>query len=77
MKVCTTCSAEYGDDQLFCQRDGTPLRNSGASTDLVNQVIADRYAMELQPTAFTGSHMNQTEVGRATANVADQNRLAG
>ncbi len=43
MKVCTTCSAEYGDDQLFCQRDGTPLRNSGASTDLVNQVIADRY----------------------------------
>jgi len=43
MKVCTTCSAEYGDDQLFCQRDGTPLRKSGASTDLVGQVIADRY----------------------------------
>jgi len=43
MKVCTTCGAEYGDDQLFCQRDGTPLRKSGASTDLVGQVIADRY----------------------------------
>ncbi len=43
MKVCTTCGAEYGDDQLFCQRDGTPLRKSGAAGDLLGQVIADRY----------------------------------
>jgi len=43
MKVCTACSAEYGDEILFCQRDGTPLRKSGASSDLVGQVIADRY----------------------------------
>ena len=43
MKVCTTCGAEYGDDQLFCQRDGTPLRKSGAAGDLLGQVIAERY----------------------------------
>ncbi len=43
MKVCTTCGAEYGDDQLFCQRDGTPLRKSGAAADLLGQVIAERY----------------------------------
>jgi serine/threonine-protein kinase len=43
MKVCTACGAEYGDEVLFCQRDGTPLRKSGAASDLVGQVIADRY----------------------------------
>jgi serine/threonine-protein kinase len=43
MKVCTTCGAEYGDEKLFCERDGTPLRKSGTVNDLVGQVIADRY----------------------------------
>jgi serine/threonine protein kinase len=43
MKVCTTCGAEYGDEKLFCERDGTPLRKSGAMNDLVGMVIADRY----------------------------------
>jgi serine/threonine-protein kinase len=43
MKVCTTCGAEYGDEKLFCERDGTPLRKSGAVNDLVGAVIADRY----------------------------------
>jgi len=43
MKVCTTCGAEYGDEKLFCERDGTPLRKSGATGDLVGQVIAERY----------------------------------
>ncbi|MDH4132162.1 MAG: protein kinase [Gemmatimonadota bacterium] len=43
MKVCTACGVEYGDEVLFCQRDGTPLRKSGAASDLVGQVIADRY----------------------------------
>jgi serine/threonine protein kinase len=43
MKVCTACGAEYGDEVLFCQRDGTPLRKSGAASDLVGQVVADRY----------------------------------
>jgi eukaryotic-like serine/threonine-protein kinase len=43
MKVCTTCGAEYGDEKLFCERDGTPLRKSGAASDLVGQVIAERY----------------------------------
>ncbi len=43
MRVCTTCGAEYGDDQLFCVRDGTALRKSAAGTDLVGEVIAERY----------------------------------
>jgi serine/threonine protein kinase len=43
MKVCTTCGAEYGDEKLFCERDGTPLRKSGALNDLVGMIIADRY----------------------------------
>ncbi|HXI21365.1 MAG TPA: hypothetical protein VNH46_09780, partial [Gemmatimonadales bacterium] len=43
MKICTACGAEYGDEVLFCQRDGTPLRPAGPTADLVGQVIADRY----------------------------------
>jgi serine/threonine protein kinase len=43
MKICTTCGAEYGDEKLFCERDGTPLRKSGAMNDLVGMVVADRY----------------------------------
>ncbi len=43
MKVCTTCGAEYPEEKLFCERDGTPLRKSGALNDLMGQVIADRY----------------------------------
>ncbi len=43
MRVCTTCGAEYGDDQLFCVRDGTALRKSAAGTDLVGEIIAERY----------------------------------
>jgi hypothetical protein len=43
MKVCTACNAEYGDDVLFCQRDGTPLRKVAAAGDLMGQVVADRY----------------------------------
>ncbi|MFI5210480.1 MAG: serine/threonine-protein kinase [Gemmatimonadales bacterium] len=43
MKVCTACGIEYPDDVLFCQRDGTPLRASDPTADLVGQVIAERY----------------------------------
>ncbi|HSB54454.1 MAG TPA: serine/threonine-protein kinase, partial [Gemmatimonadales bacterium] len=47
MKVCTACGQEYGDEVLFCQKDGTPLRPSGGQTaDLVGQVIADRYHIQ-------------------------------
>ena len=41
------------------------------------KMIADCDAMKLQTTAFTGSHMNQTEVRRPSADVAYQNCLAG
>ncbi|HWA58548.1 MAG TPA: serine/threonine-protein kinase, partial [Gemmatimonadales bacterium] len=47
MKICTACGQEYGDEVLFCQKDGTPLRPSGGQTaDLVGQVIADRYHIQ-------------------------------
>ncbi len=46
MKICTACNGEYADDVLFCQRDGTPLRPSAATGDLVGQVIADRYHIQ-------------------------------
>ncbi len=47
MKFCTACGSEYGDEVLFCNRDGTPLRPSGGQTaDLVGQVIADRYHIQ-------------------------------
>ena len=46
MKICTACNGEYADEVLFCQRDGTPLRPSAATGDLVGQVIADRYHIQ-------------------------------
>lgn len=47
MKFCTACGSEYGDEVLFCNRDGTPLRPSGGQTaDLVGQVIAERYHIQ-------------------------------
>jgi serine/threonine-protein kinase len=47
MKFCTACGSEYGDEVLFCNRDGTPLRPSGGVTaDLVGQVVADRYHIQ-------------------------------
>ena len=41
------------------------------------QMIADRDAMELQPTSLTRSHMNQTEIRRTAADVAHEDCLAG
>ncbi|HEU4641287.1 MAG TPA: serine/threonine-protein kinase [Gemmatimonadaceae bacterium] len=41
-KVCPLCGTTYGADVLFCARDGSTLTTPGAS-DLVGQVIADRY----------------------------------
>ena len=43
MKICPVCSTEYGDDVRFCPNDGQTLRSSSPGTDLVGQVIADRY----------------------------------
>jgi len=46
VKLCTACGAEYGDEILFCQRDGTPLRGAEGAKDLVGQVVADRYHIQ-------------------------------
>ncbi|HKW42309.1 MAG TPA: serine/threonine-protein kinase [Gemmatimonadales bacterium] len=43
MKICPVCSTEYADDMRFCPNDGQTLRSSSPSTDLVGQVVADRY----------------------------------
>ncbi len=43
MKICPVCSTEYPDDIKFCQNDGTTLRAAAPATNLVGQVIADRY----------------------------------
>ena len=43
MKVCPVCSTEYGDDVKFCPRDGQTLRSATPASDLVGQIVADRY----------------------------------
>lgn len=43
MKVCPQCGTEYELDQRFCPKDGTALRHPGGATDLLGQVIAERY----------------------------------
>ncbi len=43
MKTCPTCGREYPDNVKFCQADGATLKAKAASSDLVGQVVADRY----------------------------------
>ena len=43
MKVCTTCSSEYPDDQSFCPADGSALKSTSAAADLVGAIVANRY----------------------------------
>jgi len=43
MKVCPVCGTEYADDVKFCPNDGQTLRAASPASDLVDQVIADRY----------------------------------
>ncbi len=43
MKLCPLCATEYPDDVKFCPNDGQTLRSAAPASDLVGQVIADRY----------------------------------
>src|SRR3989454_43700 len=43
MKICSVCSTQYPDDVRFCPNDGQTLRAAAPATDLVGQVVADRY----------------------------------
>jgi serine/threonine protein kinase len=43
MKVCPVCGTEYSDDVKFCPNDGQTLRAAAPASDLVGQVVADRY----------------------------------
>jgi serine/threonine-protein kinase len=43
LKVCPQCEAEYPANARFCEIDGTALRGTSPSADLVGSIIADRY----------------------------------
>ncbi|HYK11156.1 MAG TPA: serine/threonine-protein kinase [Gemmatimonadales bacterium] len=43
MKICPVCSTEFPNDQKFCPNDGSVLRGAAPTSDLVGQVIAERY----------------------------------
>ncbi|MGH7608198.1 MAG: serine/threonine-protein kinase, partial [Gemmatimonadales bacterium] len=43
MKTCPVCSTAYADDVKFCPNDGQTLRSAAPASDLVGQVVADRY----------------------------------
>ena len=43
MKICPVCSTQYADEVKFCPNDGQTLRGGAPTSDLVGQVIADRY----------------------------------
>ena len=42
-KICAQCGEEYGAEQRFCPKDGSPLRPVGGDDPLIGQVLADRY----------------------------------
>jgi serine/threonine-protein kinase len=43
VKICPVCSTEYPNDVKFCPNDGQTLRSAAPASDLVGQVVADRY----------------------------------
>jgi len=43
VKICPVCSTEYADEVKFCPNDGQTLRSAAPASDLVGQVVADRY----------------------------------
>jgi len=43
VKICPVCSTEFPDDQKFCPNDGSVLRGAAPTSDLVGQVVAERY----------------------------------
>src|SRR5687768_9436888 len=42
MKKCPICQRTFDDDKRFCQSDGTPLVEAGASSDPYATVVASR-----------------------------------
>ncbi len=45
-RVCPRCGAEYGDEVVFCAKDGTRLTVGAAAADLAGTVVADRYRVD-------------------------------
>jgi eukaryotic-like serine/threonine-protein kinase len=43
VKICPVCSTEFADDVRFCPNDGQTLRAASGGSNLVGQVLADRY----------------------------------
>ncbi|NJD11320.1 MAG: serine/threonine protein kinase, partial [Gemmatimonadetes bacterium] len=45
-KVCPVCGTEYGPNIGFCPKDGSVLRSTSSSDDLVGQILAERYQVQ-------------------------------
>src|SRR5438094_5007344 len=45
-RLCPQCGASFGGGTLFCPRDGASLRPVTAGSDLIGQLIDDRYYIE-------------------------------
>jgi serine/threonine-protein kinase len=43
VKICPVCATEFPNDQKFCPNDGSVLRGAAPTSDLVGQVVAERY----------------------------------
>jgi serine/threonine-protein kinase len=43
VKVCPVCGTQFGDEVKFCPNDGQTLRSATPASNLVGQVVADRY----------------------------------
>jgi len=43
VKICPVCSTEFPGDPKFCPNDGSVLRGAAPTSDLVGQVVAERY----------------------------------
>ncbi len=44
-KICPTCGTEYPLSERFCGRDGTVLRATSASGDLMGSIVGERYSV--------------------------------
>ena len=47
-RVCPTCGKTYDEQNVFCPADGSSLRTTGDSSELLGSVIADRYLITEQ-----------------------------
>src|SRR5262245_21134453 len=42
-KICPQCNTEYGEEQLFCPKDGSTLKSKSVNADLVGAIVQKVY----------------------------------